>query len=750
MNLMKVAKQKDGTVDLLADAVLAPIGQFALVGENVTFTAQGKKVSLNPRPPLLGVKTNADLKGNLPEYVRGAQGYTPNGAAVAELRKDTTPATVRVFFGSWCPHCRQHVPLLLRVEDEVKNPKIKFEYNGLPRDFNDPEAQKLRHPLRAHGRRLRQRQGESGRISGEGWNAPEVLLNKILNASRRPRPPRAAGRLLEPSQRLQGIDPAVVPGGVRRLQLAGRRAAGDPQLPQAGSSFQASSPARAAPWSRPCQGSSRPGSRERSAKGWTRTVRSPGDGCISRVGVQHHGAVAQRQRRTARSPGSRPPGAGAGPPPRACRAAGPGGQRRASPELLGQRRGQGRRVLDRPPPYRRRRPRGNPADRRGPRPAPAPPPVRREVDPRSHHREARPRAVADHLAGRPPLQVVQRFAAAIGQHRAHAGEDGRLQLLVPPSQVAAAMAAPSRGSRRARAARKAGAKSGSAEGDLRSTGRRAASAGRSGWTASAGRLEARTVSTGSGRPARTAARAKSAAAGSRRTPPSTASRPARSPRGRGRRAGRAPDRGPASPASPGEGRSPPCPPRRRGGLPWGSPAGSPPPPAGPRPDAQPLRAPARREVAHAGRLLHRAEDRLLGVGEGGGQERRREASGDHYDERAPMRATVSHFEIPARDLERAARFYREVFGWRVEPLPWEGHPYFTIRGAGTGGKEGIDGGLSAPRSRRAPPAAGRPSLRRHAGRMPGADRRGRRPDRPAPCARGRWAPSPASAIRRGT
>lgn len=60
-----------------------------------------------------------------------------------------------------------------------------------------------------------------------------------------------------------------------------------------------------------------------------------------------------------------------------------------------------------------------------------------------------------------------------------------------------------------------------------------------------------------------------------------------------------------------------------------------------------------------------------------------------------MRATVSHFEIPAHDLERAARFYREVFGWRVEPLAWEGHPYFTIRGAAgePPGREGIDGGL---------------------------------------------------------
>lgn len=45
-----------------------------------------------------------------------------------------------------------------------------------------------------------------------------------------------------------------------------------------------------------------------------------------------------------------------------------------------------------------------------------------------------------------------------------------------------------------------------------------------------------------------------------------------------------------------------------------------------------------------------------------------------------MRASVSHFEIPARDLERAVRFYSEVFGWTVEPLPWEGHPYYKVRG----------------------------------------------------------------------
>jgi predicted enzyme related to lactoylglutathione lyase len=61
-----------------------------------------------------------------------------------------------------------------------------------------------------------------------------------------------------------------------------------------------------------------------------------------------------------------------------------------------------------------------------------------------------------------------------------------------------------------------------------------------------------------------------------------------------------------------------------------------------------------------------------------------------------MKATVSHYEIPASDPERAAHFYRQVFGWRVEPLAWE-RPYFKIRGSAVPselGKEGIDGGIA--------------------------------------------------------
>lgn len=185
VNLMKVAKQPNGSLDLLAGAVVAPVGQFQMQGENVTFTYEGKKVSLNPKPPLTGLRKAADLKTHSPEYVRTAKGYNPNGQAIAALKKGTQPVTVRVVFGSWCPHCKQHVPYILRVEDELKGSKIKFEYFGLPRPpegWNHPEVKRLSVKevpigiVYVNGK-------EVGRITGQGWNAPEVLLSRIVNGA---------------------------------------------------------------------------------------------------------------------------------------------------------------------------------------------------------------------------------------------------------------------------------------------------------------------------------------------------------------------------------------------------------------------------------------------------------------------------------------------------------------------------------------------------------------------------------------
>jgi len=184
VSLAKVARQKDGTVDLLADAVMTPQGAFKVEGDDVTFTTEGKRAALAPSPPLLGVKKNADLKTHSPEYARLAQSYAPQAAALQALRKTAQPVTVRVFFGSWCPFCREHVPLLLKVEDQLGGAsKIRFEYYGLPpHDFKEPEAQRMGIKsvptaiVSVNGRQV-------GRIEAAEWDAPEAALAKLLAAS---------------------------------------------------------------------------------------------------------------------------------------------------------------------------------------------------------------------------------------------------------------------------------------------------------------------------------------------------------------------------------------------------------------------------------------------------------------------------------------------------------------------------------------------------------------------------------------
>ena len=57
-------------------------------------------------------------------------------------------------------------------------------------------------------------------------------------------------------------------------------------------------------------------------------------------------------------------------------------------------------------------------------------------------------------------------------------------------------------------------------------------------------------------------------------------------------------------------------------------------------------------------------------------------------------ATIVHFEIPADDVERAKKFYGELFGWKIEkftgPTPME---YWMIMTGKEEGKMGIDGGM---------------------------------------------------------
>lgn len=61
-----------------------------------------------------------------------------------------------------------------------------------------------------------------------------------------------------------------------------------------------------------------------------------------------------------------------------------------------------------------------------------------------------------------------------------------------------------------------------------------------------------------------------------------------------------------------------------------------------------------------------------------------------------MASRVVHFEIPAEDPERTARFYSNAFGWKIQK--WNGPQEYWLVDTGDG-EPGINGGIM----RRTPP-----------------------------------------------
>ncbi len=62
-----------------------------------------------------------------------------------------------------------------------------------------------------------------------------------------------------------------------------------------------------------------------------------------------------------------------------------------------------------------------------------------------------------------------------------------------------------------------------------------------------------------------------------------------------------------------------------------------------------------------------------------------------------MDHTIVHFEIPADDLDRASKFYSEVFGWEIARMPGP-FEYLGVRTTATGESglpvgPGVNGGM---------------------------------------------------------
>jgi hypothetical protein len=176
----RVERRADGTAAVRPDAVLAAQGSFE-VGDDggLSFTVEGRQAALRPQPPLLGLRRVAEVTEHNPEYAAGARGYLPNRETIAALQQEPRAVTVRIYYGSWCSHCRKLVPNGVRVEQELRASRIRFEYYGVRRPDEVPgtrpgEGEIPTAVVTVNG-------AEAGRIVGDrAWAAPEVALREIL------------------------------------------------------------------------------------------------------------------------------------------------------------------------------------------------------------------------------------------------------------------------------------------------------------------------------------------------------------------------------------------------------------------------------------------------------------------------------------------------------------------------------------------------------------------------------------------
>ncbi len=129
----KVFERDDGLIYLLDDVKLTDMGTFSFTGGQVVFTVDDISSRLSPTPPLLGRRSYEDVVNHTPEFVRAGKLHPPNKIAMDNLKKHGGKAKVLVVFGSWCPACKRHMPMILRVNRELSETGMTWEYHALPK-----------------------------------------------------------------------------------------------------------------------------------------------------------------------------------------------------------------------------------------------------------------------------------------------------------------------------------------------------------------------------------------------------------------------------------------------------------------------------------------------------------------------------------------------------------------------------------------------------------------------------------------
>ncbi len=146
----------------------------------LSFDIAGRWVKVLPMPPLLGEVQAQDFLNLCPEFEDREINYQPNPEMVGRLAQAQKDVTVEVFFGSWCPHCQQVLPRLMKSLRLADNANLQVKWIGLPRSFSTEARVKAREVKGVPTIIVFSEGNELGRFSGTDQVPVEASLAELL------------------------------------------------------------------------------------------------------------------------------------------------------------------------------------------------------------------------------------------------------------------------------------------------------------------------------------------------------------------------------------------------------------------------------------------------------------------------------------------------------------------------------------------------------------------------------------------
>jgi len=175
-----VVRDAEGNVSMKGTPT-DPISSYQATGGQIIFKAEGRKVRLSPRAPLVGPQTLERIIAHNPDYESRIKNYKPNETAVAFLSKYTRKTDIQIYFGSWCGHCEAWVPRLVKSLQAANNQALQTEFQALPKGFFTDQMVRAKGITGVPTIILLQEGKEIGRLNGAPQSGTvEEALAKVL------------------------------------------------------------------------------------------------------------------------------------------------------------------------------------------------------------------------------------------------------------------------------------------------------------------------------------------------------------------------------------------------------------------------------------------------------------------------------------------------------------------------------------------------------------------------------------------